>query len=293
MNELVAKNENALSVKYESHAGLVEIDPETVRQYLVKGNADKISQQEINLFIKLCESFKLNPFVCEAYLIPFEGHGAQMIVGYDAYRRRADANPDFQYLKSGIIVLRGGEIVNKEGACLYPTESLVGGWCRVYRARGNIQVTFFKEVNFAEYNRGNSMWKSKPCTMIEKVAISQALRAAFPSDFAGTYTPEEYPVPEPQYDAEATVSEPGKETVSATLDDVISQEERRSLFAKAQKAFGREDGNTILKSLVEQAGFQTTTTIKKSAYPGILEQLEELIDEMALDNYEQSATQTA
>ena len=76
-------------------------------------------------------------------------------------------------------------------------------------------------------------------------------------------------------------------------DEVISKEERRSLFTKAQNAFGKEDGNRILKSLVEQAGFQTTTAIKKSAYPSIVEQLEELIDEKALDDYEQSTTQTA
>ena len=291
MNELVTKNKNALSVKYESNSGLVELDADTVRRYLVKGNADKVSQQEVDLFIKLCEAFKLNPFVGEAFLIPFEGHGAQMIVGYDAYRRRADENPDYHYLKSGIVVLRGGEVVQKEGACLYPTESLIGGWCRVFRTRGNKEVPFFKEVSLAEYNKGNSMWKSKPGTMIEKVAISQALRAAFPTDYAGTYTPEEYA--EPQYDAEATVAEPGKETVSATLDEVISKEERRSLFTKAQNAFGKEDGNRILKSLVEQAGFQTTTAIKKSAYPSIVEQLEELIDEKALDDYEQSTTQTA
>jgi hypothetical protein len=35
------------------------------------------------------------------------------------------------------------------------------------------------------------MWASKPTTMIRKVALSQALREAFPDDMGGLYEPEE------------------------------------------------------------------------------------------------------
>ena len=37
----------------------------------------------------------------------------------------------------------------------------------------------------------NSMWSSKPCTMIRKVAQSQALREAFPNELRGLYEKEE------------------------------------------------------------------------------------------------------
>ena len=178
-----------MSVNYETALGNVQLDAETVKQYLVKGNGN-VSDQEVFLFVKMCQAQRLNPFVTgEVYLIKFGQQPAQMVVGYDTYKRRADENPAHLYTESGIVVCRGssGEIVQKVGACLYPSEQLVGGWCRVHKLKGEREVTTFKEVGFNEYNKGNSIWKEKPCTMIEKVAISQCLREAYPKDYEGLY----------------------------------------------------------------------------------------------------------
>lgn len=182
-----------MAVNYETALGAVQLDAETVKQYLVKGNGN-VSDQEVFLFVKMCQAQRLNPFVTgEVYLIKFGSQPAQMVVGYDTYKRRADENPAHLYTESGIVVCRGtsGEIVQKTGACLYPTEQLVGGWCRVHKLKGEREVVTFKEVGFNEYNKGNAIWKEKPCTMIEKVAISQCLREAYPKDYEGLYTAEE------------------------------------------------------------------------------------------------------
>jgi len=123
-----------MTVNYETALGAVQLDAETVKQYLVKGNGN-VSDQEVFLFVKMCQAQRLNPFVTgEVYLIKFGSQPAQMVVGYDTYKRRADENPAHLYTESGIVVCRGtsGEIVQKTGACLYPTEQLVGGWCRVH-----------------------------------------------------------------------------------------------------------------------------------------------------------------
>lgn len=40
---------------------------------------------------------------------------------------------------------------------------------------------------FNEYDKGQANWKSKPATMINKVAVSQCIRDAFPKDFEGLY----------------------------------------------------------------------------------------------------------
>lgn len=71
--------------------------------------------------MKTCQAQKLNPFAQgEAYLIKFGSDPAQMVVGKDAYMRRAEENPAYRGHKSGIVVLRGEQVIQKEGTCLYP-----------------------------------------------------------------------------------------------------------------------------------------------------------------------------
>ena len=64
-------------------------------------------------------------------------------------------------------------------------------------------VPMFDEVSFEEYagrksdGSLNSQWKSKPGTMIRKVAIVHALREAFPEDLQGLYDASEMGVEQP------------------------------------------------------------------------------------------------
>lgn len=185
-------NNSLTKITYETSLGTVDLDFQTVKNYLVRGQADKITDQEVILFMKTCQAQKLNPFAQgEAYLIKFGNEPAQMVVGKDAYMRRAEENPSYRGHKSGIVVLRGEQVIQKEGTCLYPGETLLGGWCRVHRTRNGSEEECFKEVSLKEYDKGQANWKTKPCTMIEKVAVSQALRSAFPTDYEGMYVAEE------------------------------------------------------------------------------------------------------
>ena len=277
-------NAELMSVNYETAMGTVQLDGETVKNYLVRGNGN-ISDQEVVLFIQMCKAQKLNPFVTgEAYLIKFGSQPAQMVVGYDTYKRRAEENPNHLYTESGIVVVRGtsGEVVQKIGACLYPTEDLIGGWCRVHKLKEGKEVTTFKEVSLKEYDKGNAIWKEKPCTMIEKVAISQCLREAYPKDYQGLYTSEE--LAPAQYsevvDTNGNVVTAEVSEVEAN-DPVISQSERQQMFAKAQHAFGKEKGNEILKELVAQEGLDSTTGMTMSSYYRIMEKLDIIISELS------------
>ena len=275
-----------MAVTYETALGNVELDADTVKQYLVKGNGN-VSDQEVFLFVKMCQAQRLNPFVTgEVYLIKFGSQPAQMVVGYDTYKRRADENPAHLYTESGIVVCRGatGEIVQKAGACLYPSEQLVGGWCRVHKLKGEREVVTFKEVGFNEYNKGNAIWKEKPCTMIEKVAISQCLREAYPKDYEGLYTTEE--LAPTQYNI--VVDENGEvldETPDEPNDDEpITQGERQSMFFEAHAAFGKEKGNEVIKRLIADEGLESTTKMTKAMYARVCEKLGVLIAEASEDN---------
>ena len=271
-------NNELVKVTYETALGQVNLDFDTVKQYLVKGNGN-VTDQEVFLFVKMCEAQKLNPFVTgEVYLIKFGTQAAQMVVGYDTYKRRADENPDHLYTESGIVVQRGGSIVQKVGACLYPTEVLVGGWCRAHKLRNGHEVTTYKEVGFKEYDKGNSIWKEKPCTMIEKVAISQCLREAYPKDYEGLYTTEELAPAE-----YVEIVGPNGEITQMTemdlaeVDEPITQADRQALFAMAHGAFGNEEGNALVKTLLEEEGLTSTTGMMKSVYERIIARLDEII----------------
>ena len=147
---------NALVVSYDVLGTHVELDLPFVKKYLVRGRAELTSDQELVFFMNTCKMQGLNPLVNgEVYLIKYsKDDPAQMVVGKDAYLRRAFDHPDYLYKQDGIVVQRGQEIIQEEGCCLYPGEVLVGGWCRVFFVRNGKERTAFKEVAFSEYNKG-------------------------------------------------------------------------------------------------------------------------------------------
>lgn len=268
---------NALSVSYEVLGTRVELDLPFIKKYLVRGRSDLVSDQELVFFMNTCRQQRLNPTVQgEVYLIKYsKDDPAQMVVGKDAYLRRAFDHPDYLYKNDGITVKRGDQIVQKEGCCLYPGEELVGGWCRVYFMRNGKERTAFKEVAFAEYNKGMANWKSKPATMINKVAISQCVRDAFPKDFEGIYSEEEM-IASGAIDTDYV----DLTNTDAPDDDApISQEQRKQLFNMAQAEFGREEGNAVVKDMVERAGLKTTIDMPISVYRVVMQDLMDAIEE--------------
>lgn len=280
MSTAMSKAEsNALVVSYDVLGTHVELDLDFVKKYLVRGKAELVSNQELVFFMNTCRQQKLNPLAQgEVYLIKYsEKDPAQMVVGKDAYLRRAFEHPDYLFKQDGITVLRGDQIFQKEGCCLYPGESLVGGWCRVYFMRNGKERTAFKEVSFGEYNEGQANWQNKPATMINKVAISQCVRDAFPKDYEGVYSEDEMvasgaiPVNYKELDDQKPEEQPAEEE-----DPVISQEQRQQLFKVAQANFGKDKGNAVVKSIIEEMGLTSTTGMKMSTYNKVVERLVEI-----------------
>ncbi|WP_297136051.1 phage recombination protein Bet [Terrisporobacter sp.] len=183
---------NALSLAEYKLPGGQLLSYETVKNYIAPGATD----QEVLYFIELCKAQKLNPFVKDAYLVKFGSQPAQIIVGKDVFIKRANANPNFDGMKAGIVVLNGdGKVEEREGSLKLPGEQVVGGWCEVYLKDKSYPTKAL--VSFEEYaqktkeGKLNSMWSIKGATMIRKVAQSQALREAFPEELRGLYQQEE------------------------------------------------------------------------------------------------------
>ncbi len=285
MSTALSKAEqNALTVSYDVLGTHVELDLQFVKSYLVRGNPEKITDQEIVFFMNTCKMQKLNPLVAgEVYCIKFGNEPAQMVVGKGAYLRRAFEHPDYLCKEDGIVVVRGNDILQKEGCCLYPGETLLGGWCRVHFIRNGKERTAFKEVQLAEYDKGQANWKSKPATMINKVAISQCVREAFPKDYEGLYSEEEM-IASGAIPANYTIIPETGEVIED--DPTITQEQRQTMFKMAQSAFGAEEGNNLLKRLLKEEGYESTHELPTSVFNKVVNRIMELKAQKEADDAE-------
>lgn len=185
------------SVTYALASGdNITLDADTVKNFLTNGNG-QVSDKEVAMYVQLCKSQQLNPFLKEAYLIKYSNNTpASIVVSKDAFIKRAEAHPQYDGMKSGIIVMnKEGKVTEREGAFRLPNESVVGGWARVFRKDKKTET--YDSVSYEEYavkdSNGNinTMWRTKPATMIQKVAEVHALRKAFPERLSGMYVEEE------------------------------------------------------------------------------------------------------
>lgn len=196
-NSLQQSNKTAVNkvTKIMTDTGEIQLSSATVRNYLVSGGGN-VTDQEVKLFIALCSAQKLNPLIKEAYLIKYGSQPAQMIVSKDVYQKRANKNPNYEGKKAGVVVLSlQGTVDYREGALVVDGETLLGGWCEVYKKGSKVpervEVSFNEYVGKKKDGSINNQWATKPATMIRKVAVAQALREAFTEDFQGLYTAEE------------------------------------------------------------------------------------------------------
>lgn len=185
--------------EYESNGEKIRLSQNTIRRYLVSGDASNVTDQEVMMFLSLCRFQHLNPFLKEAYLIKYGNNPATIVTGKDTFMKRASRNQNYAGKSAGIIVLdpQTGVVTEREGTFKTPGEQILGGWAKVY-IKGH-EHPEYASVSFEEYagrkkdGSLNSQWATKPATMIRKVALVQALREAFPEDYAGMYSPEEIP----------------------------------------------------------------------------------------------------
>ena len=183
-----------------------ELTPAIIKKYICPA----ANEQEIYMFLQLCRQQGLNPFLREAYLIKYGDEKASMVVGKETFTKRADRLPDCDGMEAGIIVLDNAKNVTyRNGAFIVVGEQLLGGWANVYR-KGRTHP-YRIEVSLSEYERRNKRgeltkaWREMPATMLRKVALVQALREAYPQEFANMLSPEEMPIdtlPEYRYGQE-------------------------------------------------------------------------------------------
>lgn len=193
---MAKENTTALATVSEDN----KVTQELLLDYLKTTNKG-LTEQQTKQFLAVASAFGLNPWKREIYAVTFKGkNGTEMsvVTGYETYIKRAEANPNYDGYD---IEFKGGferKTFQKQGEYgpYNVTEVVPKGdvscVCTVYRKDRSHPVR--EEVFFDEYDQKNSMWKSKPRTMLKKVAIVNAFRKAFPFDLCGMpYTSDELP----------------------------------------------------------------------------------------------------
>ena len=244
-------------VKYSLDNGQsIEVTEQDVRDLLSASGqmAQNVTTQEVKTFMRLCQAQRLNPFTKDAYIVKYGTAPATIITGKEAFTKRAFRHPKFRGMEAGITIHgTDGKLHRRDGSMLLDGETLTGGWCRVYI--DGYEKPMFDEVTFGEYSTGKSNWVKIPATMIRKVAITHALREAFPEDLGGLYGEEEMAQAAPVYETDAEIID--------VQDDEVQQDPRKALWAesadlKAQAiATGvKEDGITswMAASIVNSDG---------------------------------------
>ena len=225
-------------VEYETETGKVRLSPQIIKQYLVSGDASKVTDAEVFMFLKLCQHQRLNPFLREAYLIKYsDKEPATIVVGKETFTKRAARCELCAGWQAGVIVKKkDGTLEYRTGTLVLPDEELVGGWAKVYRKdwKEPLEVSVSMQEYVRKKKDGTLMrnWAEMPATMIRKVALTQALREAFPEQFTGMYSAEEMPVDstqlptEPVSTTENYQQEHATGTISTSYIEQTNKEEK-------------------------------------------------------------------
>ena len=128
---------------------------DTLKQTVCKGATDA----QFRMFVEVCKSTGLNPFLKEIWYVPSVG----VMAGRDGYLRVANEHPQFDGMETR--VERDDKGV--------PIKAI----CSVYRKDRGHPITC--EAYYSEYRKSGNVWSTYPSAMISKVAEVLALKRGF------------------------------------------------------------------------------------------------------------------
>lgn len=147
-------------------------------------------------FIALSLARKLNPFEGDCFLIGYDGKDGtpsfSLITAHQAFLKRAELHPEYNGMKSGVIIERLGQIMELEGDFFLEGDKLLGGWATVFfKTR---EHPMHKKVRLQRFKKAWGLWVEDPAGMIVKCAEADSLRSSFPTMLGGMYLREEQPL---------------------------------------------------------------------------------------------------
>lgn len=141
----------------------VSISKEEIKKYIAPNATDS----ELYLFMSIAKAFNLNPAKREIHFVKYGNNPGSVVVGYEAYLKRAERSRKLQGWK---VEIGKDELGTKATITIWRKD-----WSQLF------QWTVYQK----EVDKGQSTWKLMPLFMLRKVAIGQGFRLAFPEDLGG------------------------------------------------------------------------------------------------------------
>ena len=184
------------SVKYKFN----EVDAKFVLLDVLKNNPDMPSTDVVEFFYKAMTS-GAKPMNKEIYLIPFKQSTkvnnvwvkiskGTVVFSYHFFNRVAELTGQLQAIQASSE--RRTEL-KEDGETHFPLVAMA----KVFRKGSSVAtMAFARYEEFVQYSNKkdktpNKQWGTSPSAMLEKCAISRAMRLAFPNILGGYYTEEE------------------------------------------------------------------------------------------------------
>ena len=155
-------------------------DPVVCRALLATTFKDlKVEQMKQAIMEGMIRGFKFKDFLDKnIYAIPF-GNGYSLVTSID-YSRKVG-------MRSGVVGKdKPVYVTSEDGTKIISCDVTIKK-----RFADGYVGDFTSEVFFSEYDKGSNLWKTKPRTMIAKVAEMHALRMACPEELSQSYIEEE------------------------------------------------------------------------------------------------------
>lgn len=212
---------------------IVKTEDKSITEYVPFGAQDKIklsisivqnliavktrsgktcSQNDALKFIAMCLARRLNPLEGDSFLIGYDGKDGptfSLITAHQAFLKRAELNPEYDGMTSGVIVEDGGKLLELEGDFYSDGQIVKGGWAKVFFK--NRKQAMYKRVRLQRFQKAFGIWQDDPAGMIVKCAEADALRSSFPTMLGGLYLREEVAPSEPSKTTTPIFSSPEPE----------------------------------------------------------------------------------
>jgi len=221
---MVEEKKNEIQTVIDNNIDINE-DWEQQIKLVKEMTAKNCSMEEFKMLCITAKLYDLNPLKKEIWAIKYLGNPANIMVGRDGFLTIAHKSGQFNGMETDYTLSNkgtGNPAITSTG-----TDMKSFATCRVYRKDMDKPISVTVYMN-EYYSNVNPVWRSKPITMLKKVAEAQALRKAF--NVSGVYSPEE---------------------LDQVKEEPISQIEGKSLQEIAKEAVAKKEHEAEIEAEIE------------------------------------------
>lgn len=234
MSNLINTNQNSLF-----SAEKIEL----IKKQFFPTHANSI---EMEYCFSVAHQYNLDPILKQIFFVPRRSKNAEgkwiekiePLVGRDGFLAIAHKSGEFAGIKSWSEVKSIPKLENGSWKNIPDLIAI----CEVYRKDSDkafrVEVAYSEYVQMTSSNEITHFWKTKPDTMLKKVAESQALRKAF--NLSGLYSPEELGLGIVD-ENNAVIIDTEAEQNTAVISNAFSDDEKEGFVKLVGNTYGLSD----------------------------------------------------